>query len=625
VITISQLVDELGYTRSPLWKVGMIGERPWINDPRVVGAYTFKTAPTSGCEDGLKTAVVVAEVKTEEEGRALRKKLWNFGNVAFVIILLPSQIRVYTGFSFSDEGKRDLLAKDDTLDIVQGVLSDFHSSEIDSGNIWRRYGKKLKIQNRVDSHLLLNLEKLDRYLVYEKQLDPKCTHAIIGKFIYFSYLRDRRILSDEWLSKHNIDANSVFGRTTTLSSFLSLSKLLDDRFEGTIFPFVPDNKLSDDIISLISAVFWGDEPLGQLSLDFSLYDFSYIPVELLSSIYEQFLHIEGKGDSVGAYYTPEPLAGYLISEICSFKSLTQQTKILDPCCGSGVFLVLVYRRLIELELVNKELTKLTPNDLRAILVNNIFGIERNIEACLVTQFSLILTLLSYLDPPDLHQNEDFKFPDLHSSNIINADFFESKVNFPFKFDWIIGNPPWFEVEDFDEEHNVVDWIKNNKLLSPVARNRVCEAFTWKVAECLSEDGYAGLVVHATSLTNKQSLKFRQAFFKKNTVVKITNFSNLAYILFEKRAEAPAATIIYRKGTQEDKPNVIHFAPFVYNQIPICSLSRKYSWVITVYDSDVQSIPYERIVKDHSNIWKLALWGNYRDYKNIGSSAKFMGR
>ena len=60
--------------------------------------------------------------------------------------------------------------------------------------------------------------------------------------------------------------------------------------------------------------------------------------------YEQFIE---DAKSKGAVYTPEILADYLLSEVNAVKPLTQETKILDPACGSGVFLVLAFRRLIE--------------------------------------------------------------------------------------------------------------------------------------------------------------------------------------------------------------------------------------------------------------------------------------
>jgi hypothetical protein len=75
--------------------------------------------------------------------------------------------------------------------------------------------------------------------------------------------------------------------------------------------------------------FRGDNPGGQLHLDFEAYDFSFIPIETLSVIYEQFLHSadseteESTGKSRGAYYTPLPLVGFVIDRLNQIKPLTE--------------------------------------------------------------------------------------------------------------------------------------------------------------------------------------------------------------------------------------------------------------------------------------------------------------
>ena len=53
--------------------------------------------------------------------------------------------------------------------------------------------------------------------------------------------------------------------------------------------------------------------------------------------------------ATGAFYTPEILADYLLRELESVKPFSSGMKVLDPACGSGIFLVLVYRHLIEKE------------------------------------------------------------------------------------------------------------------------------------------------------------------------------------------------------------------------------------------------------------------------------------
>ena len=123
-------------------------------------------------------------------------------------------------------------------------------------------------------------------------------------------------------------------------------------------------------------------------------------LKTFSFIYEQFLHAEGKGKTIGAFYTPEYLADYLLAEINVVQSLKKGMKILDPSCGSGVFLVLAYRRLIEIELAgsserNLHLAKLLE------LLSSLYGLERELDACYVTEFSLILTLLNYTNVAEL--------------------------------------------------------------------------------------------------------------------------------------------------------------------------------------------------------------------------------
>ncbi|NES24133.1 MAG: N-6 DNA methylase [Symploca sp. SIO3E6] len=302
-------------------------------------------------------------------------------------------------------------------------------------------------------------------------------------------------------------------------------------------------------------------------------------------------------------------------------------KILDPCCGSGIFLVLAYRKLIELALAQSPNNKLKPTELRKILCESLYGIERNKEACSVAEFSLILTLLNYIDPPDLHRNKQFKFPSLHNTQIFECDFFDDESDFwqqNKKFDWIVGNPPWIELkkntrgEDFARE-----WILNNIKEHPVGGNRVCEAFTWRVTDLLDDHGYVALLVHATSLFNKESQKYRKSFFEHHTVVRATNFSHLAYILFGSQGKEPAATIIYRKA-EIAKTEIVHYAPFVVNQLfnrPWIKGKNKITWTISINENEISTISPQDAQTGELLVWKTALWGTLRDRRIINRLKK----
>jgi hypothetical protein len=307
-------------------------------------------------------------------------------------------------------------------------------------------------------------------------------------------------------------------------------------------------------------------------------------------------------------------------------------KVLDPCCGSGIFLVLAYRRLIEQEMRRSGSEKLLPTELRDILTSSIFGVERNPEACLVTEFSLILTLLSYIDPPELHRHPSFKFPVLHNEQVFECDFFNDKSLFwkaDQRFDWIAGNVPWIELDPDDKaEQFAVNWIQRARQTGtmPVGRYRSSEAFTWRVREHLADDGVVGLITQATSLTNDQSADYRRAFFMQNAVHHITNFSNLAYILFES-AEEPAADLIYSLP-KADAPlrDIVHFGPLVVNQpatAPGESRHRRAPWVLTISESEIQTVPVAEAMQGAGATWKRALWGNPRDRRALERIRRIM--
>lgn len=629
-----QLLEVLGYSDSPNYCATVGQHHPLtahlFREARragAEGAYLIHTSPNDEILPP-RPVVYVAEANTREQAREIHRSLWNLGNAPFLIVILPNEIRIYTGFDYDQKnqtkGLIDHIEDFNNLNLGER-LADYNADSIDSGRIWANQASHLKPDNRLDTHLLRNLKRLEAKLV-ENGLALETAHALIGKYVYIRYLWDRHILSEQWLAEQELKINSVLGRNATLKGLRRLVEALDERFNGHIFPLSlkGSNAPTDDQIALVASAFEGDDPgSGQMTI-FGLYDFAYIPVETLSAIYEQFLHAQGKGKKSGAVYTPEHLADYLLAELNYAKPLESGMKVLDPCCGSGIFLVLAYRKLIELELSKRSNQKLTPTELGAILKESIFGVERNPEACLVTELSLILTMLHYISPPELHRNKEFKFPALHNQQIFEADFFDDSSAFwqtGERFDWIIGNPPWIrpKAEDKEESH-ALTWIndKRNRCQQPVAENRVVEAFSWRVGNLLSESGCVGLVIHATSLFNHKSKKYRQAFFKQHEVLKISNFANFSYVLFNGRGKEPAATFIYRKAiaTREKLP-ILHNGPFLINQSLTKSLkSKQETWILTINENEVKTIAHKDAETGDSLIWKLALWGTPRDRRAL---------
>jgi len=637
---LSTLLKELDYEQSPHYRSHVSEFEPETahlfraaNDAGVSGIYVFQASPAISQKVIVdRPAIYVAQAEDLAHARSIHRSLWNLGYAPYLIILLPHQVRVYTGFKYSEEDSNEGFLDEIPLDDIRLLLAEFSSEAIDTCRIWQRgkYKNQLDQQQRVDKRLLRNLRQLGGVLK-DQGLDTSVAHALIGKYVYIRYLWDRGILTEEWLQEQHVTKKSVFSREATTDGLFRLTTALENRFNGKIFPidFMQPSAPTDRHVQLTASVFMGDEIVSkhnrtvieQLHLDFRAYNFAYIPIEILSEVYEQFIEDAKKK---GAIYTPEILADYLLSEVSTVKPLTEETKILDPACGSGVFLVLAYRRLIEAELAKSGESKLSDKELKALL-SNIYGVERELDACYVAEFSLILTLLNYVDPHEL-QKIEFHFPTLHNTTIFHSDFFDLEGTHydgqfwqqGLTFDLIIGNPPWIKLKDKKDEELVWQWMQDprNKAERPVSRKRVAEAFSWLVTDLLRSEGIVGLVLPATSLFNLSGHDYRERFFIRHCIFRITNFSNLRWILFPKN-EFPAFTIVYRpwNNGEEKRPSIIHYAPLSIHQV---ADSRESLWAITINEQEIQTIDSLDAETGETLIWKLAFWGTFQDKRAIES-------
>lgn len=504
---------------------------------------------------------------------------------------------------------------------VLGRLRDLRAEAIDDGTIWQRWDKQIDPEMRVDWRLLENLERLGEWLRTGStaRLTPAVAHALIGKLVYLRYLRDRDILSDRKLKDWGIDPKSIFGpasRHATVKSLQGLVEKVDAWLNGSIFPlsFTGKDAPTQEHVREVVGVFLGDDPAsGQLHLDFRAYDFSFIPIETLSVIYEQFLSAEGKHREAGAYYTPLHLVNLMLGELDGMRRIEPGMTVLDPSCGSGAFLVQCYRRLVERH--QGEGGKLQPAALRDLLVRSIFGVDRDEDACRVAALSLTLAMLDYLKPPDLQTTPQFKLPSLLDQNVFVGDFFDP--------DWRAGRGAttgWWgtrleKARASDPDVHARRWIEDRAKTNPVTKNDVAEAFAWKAMEHIEPDGAVGLLLPAMTLF-KDSEAFRKRFFVEVDVAAVANFTNLRRDLFRKAETRAAALFSWgsRCPDSEDRETVIVFSPLEANQEtnPTRPGSRREPWIITVNASEVRQVDRHAIRSGEALPWKLAMWGGPRD-------------
>lgn len=610
------------------------------DDVRFEGAYVLQR------EFQAPAVPVVYVVRTANDvaARQVHRFVWNQNQSPFLIVESPSTIRVYPGFAFDRDDDRPLVAVATGGAETLTKLAAFRAESIDDGTLWSEWAHAVSPSRRVDEVLLRDLESLDQRL-QRYGIGRKASHGLIGKFVYLRYLRDRNILSNKKLAKWGIHPDQLFTSGATLQAFRTIDRELQQWLNGAVFS-LGEAELSDITepqLRLVAGVFHGGSPIGEEDFQpnlFDAYDFSHIPIETLSSVYEQFLHDvkEGqpsRGRTLGAYYTPLPLADYVLSELERQRPLKPPMKVLDPACGSGAFLVQCYRRLIEKQrrVEDRDLTKV---ELRTLLTDHLFGIDRDDDACRIAELSLILTLLDYVEPPDL-EDTTFKLPCLRGRNIfgpskeasgdqIEADFFDvcgpvHEFLSTQRFDWIVGNPPWAEVKGtprIDHEHYVAhQWMKAHEQSHPTSGQQIAEAFLWKSGEHLEREGICGLVVLAMTWFKKEGTDFRRRFFAEHRVWCLANFANLAYVLFAGRSERPASVIFFDRQVPDDGHVITTFAPFVADQVanrPEKPNSRLVTWNIAVSGNDIHEVDNASARAGDSLTWKLAMWGTSRDRK-----------
>ncbi|MFY1048132.1 HsdM family class I SAM-dependent methyltransferase [Chryseobacterium sp. GP-SGM7] len=362
-----------------------------------------------------------------------------------------------------------------------------------------------------------------------------------------------------------------------------------------------------------------------------LFDFSIIRIELLSEIYENFLSQldDKKKKDSGTFYTPPSLVELILNEKLPIRNNESEynVKTLDPSCGSGIFLVQSFKRLVK-RYENHHSSELNDfNVLVDILKSNIFGIELDSKSIKVAAFSLYLALLDNLDPKTGWWNKTIQFPylinDLEDAslkeqgyNLFKRDTISdlSDIEELQNFDLIVGNPPF-------GTKNLLPTITAYCKKENFAQEMVLP-FLHK-ATILAPKGKIALIFNTKVLTNTGGTyqKFRKWLLNENYVEKVYNFSILRKApkfsggqLFGS-AVGPISIVFYQKDPPKNPIDTItYYAPKTYIKNDVLE-------GIVIDSSDEKHLPRIECVKQDSKIWKIAMWGSYFDFELIENLEK----
>jgi len=239
----------------------------------------------------------------------LHRQIWNFNQSPVIFIRTENQYHIYNGFSFVKE-KTGLAELAD----FQKNLNDFNYFKIVTGETWEEYQQALKSKQRVDYKLLENIKTLRKILTDTSADFSHIANNLIGRVLFIRYLIDRkvRVQGKLWA---NDDLCNVLGAGVNATYKLFEYLQSKDNYNGDLFPIEKGEKnkvQSHHLTKIVDLLKGTDLESGQQSL-FDVYDFSIIPVELISNVYEFFIGKKNQ-QSQGAYYTPLFLVDYVLSQ-----------------------------------------------------------------------------------------------------------------------------------------------------------------------------------------------------------------------------------------------------------------------------------------------------------------------
>lgn len=427
----------------------------------------------------------------------------------------------------------------------------------------------------VDNEFLQSLDKWRIYLAKSisknnKQLDEDeinfAVQQTIDRIIFLRIAEDRSIEP----------YGNLKGSLNSGNNYQNLYNLFvkaDEKYNSGLFDFNKDklsHKLDIDnsvIKSIINELYYPQCP----------YEFAVLPVEILGTAYEQFLGKQIKVDSShrvsiedkpavrksnGVYYTPQYIVDYVIENTLGklIKNKTpkeiSKIKIADPACGSGSFLIGAYQYLLNYHKDyysnNGKISKgnksnpLTPDgnlttaEKKKILLNNIYGVDVDVNAVEVTKLSLLLKCMEGETEASIATQmklfHERVLPTLDNNiksgnSLIDTDYYNNQFDFgdnktikPFNwkkafpqvynesgFDVIIGNPPWVSLNGKfgnDILNPQAQQYLINKYQGNTYRPNLYEYFVHRGLELINGNGYFSFIVPDRLGFNEQFIALR---------------------------------------------------------------------------------------------------------------------
>lgn len=501
---------------------------------------------------------------TTEELAELHRKIWSSGIVPLYYVFDNTNINIFDARKHVNYNKISKTISADPFACLPIIAESYEQHQkysaklFANGTFWEQneFVNYFLSKGSSENKLIEGLKSIRTHFTEESGLNSKLAHQLLVLSILVKYLEERKdehgnhVFPNDYFNKYH--------RSTSFCDVLRNGKVVDlfndlsTHFNGKVFQLNDDDKQALLIADLNKLATYLDGNLDndQLVL-WPLYSFEYLPVELISRIYEEF--VDQRNDAV---YTPIHLARLMVDECMPISEPKQDFKVIDVSCGSGVFLVAVFKRLVQWWQKDRfdktgKLEYPTIDDLKTILRNSVHGVDIEEASVRLSVFSLSIALCDMLTPTEIWL--DLRFDDLREKNIYQGDFFEylGKTK-KGQFDLVIGNPPF---EDKKKDFKKLIAKFNIECEYHIPRNQIAMLFLQQAMQLLKPNGLLSFVMPSGPLLYNNTLEFRKEFFSRYKVPQIIDLSELrdASVLFEKTI---ATAVVFAYNTVPNRNHVL---------------------------------------------------------------------
>lgn len=518
----------------------------------------------------------------------IHQRTWNESRAQLVVVVLPTEIRILDGTSAPAAGPAQVVASSLNDEILEpftraGLLRG-RARDVLPGS---HHHRPVVVQLRED--LRPTREKL-----LKEGLSAAVADQLLARSLFAQYLDARGLFSNGVPDRRFVDL-----LYDSVEDTYRLFDSLRERFNGDTFVVTSEERaqVGSGHLSVVADLLSGTAGTGQLSL-IERYDFRVIPAEVLGGVYEEFLQAEQHTNA--AFYTPGHLVDAALDEAMPPSAALGDARVLDPACGSGLFLARAYERLLD-DLEVAMARPLTGAEMADVLAKQVFGCDLMDDALRVAALSCYLVLLDRVGEDG--SEGDWRFPKLIGVNLRQGDFFDVADSFDGTFEVIASNPPWKRASEPAKSYLEATGRPAGSEL------KLAQAFFWKSLDRLAADGCMALLMPARSLYNQRSSEraFQIAALSETGLDLIVDFSAFRWNLFSD-AIAPCALYVLRGAGGAPRDYVTFAAP---KPGPVSIATGR-----IVIDADqITRIP-RRLLGTRPNLLRRLVFGDMRDVQLV---------